>query len=109
MTRKKGIVSSRVVGFPIDKIYYRFPHLQVVPLQIPIFGPFKSVFQRAFSVEGHSGSWVFEEQTGSWLGMIVAGDEDRKLSFVAEAQPLLNYFALCLNMSPTNLQPTSFK
>jgi hypothetical protein len=108
-TRKKGIVLSRVVGFPIDKIYYRFPHLQVVPLQISILGPFKSVFQRAFSVEGHSGSWVFEERTAGWLGMIVAGDEDRKLSFVAEAQPLVNYFASCMKLQSTDLQPISFK
>jgi len=96
VSRKKGYISCPVLELDAEGQTFRFPHIQIVPLTIPLFGRFSALFERAFSYEGHSGSWVFNEQTGQWLGMIVAGDADQRLSYVAEAAPLLEYFRLRL-------------
>jgi hypothetical protein len=96
-SRKKGYITCPVFELESEGgTTFRFPHLQIVPLTIPILGRFSAIFERAFSYEGDSGTWVFNEETGRWLGMIVAGDPDQRLSYAVEATPLLEYFRIRL-------------
>lgn len=95
-SRKRGYISCPVLEFESEGRTFRFPHIQIVPLTIPLLGRFSALFERAFSYEGDSGTWVFNEKTGQWLGMIVAGDPDQRVSYAAEAAPLLDYFRLRL-------------
>lgn len=95
-SRKKGYISCPVLELDSEGKTFRFPHIQIVPLTIPLLGRFSALFERAFSYEGDSGTWVFNDETGQWLGMIVAGDPDQRVSYAAEATPLLEYFRLRL-------------
>ena len=102
-SRKTGYITCPVMEVESGGTTFRFPHLQIAPLTVPLLGRFSAIFERAFSYEGDSGTWVFNQQTGRWLGMIVAGDEDQRLSYAAEATPLLDYFRITLGS--TNLAP----
>ncbi len=96
-SNKHGYLSCRVHEIPIDGKSFRFPHVQIVPPTIPLLGRFSSALVSAFSQEGDSGTWVFNDETSHWLGMVVAGDPDRELSYAIEPEPLLEYFRLRLN------------
>jgi hypothetical protein len=92
----KGFIADRVLAFPLDGVYYRFPHLKVYPL-IPrilkFLAPSSAV---VFSRPGDSGSWVFDTENGNWMGMIVGGDRDFLGSYVIEAGPLISYLSASL-------------
>jgi len=86
--KKVGYIESRVVGFKVGDVYYKGPHCSVLPRLPKIL--LHLGFGRPFSQEGDSGSWVFSGD-GTWIGMLVAGDEDWKRSYVAEAGPLVAF------------------
>jgi hypothetical protein len=88
--QKIGYIASRVAGFPVGNRYYRFPHCTVLPYipRILLAIPFG---RRPFSHPGDSGSWLFEEANGIWIGMLVAGDRSFLYSYVTEPEPLLDY------------------
>lgn len=100
--QRAGYIESRVVGFPIGDRYYRFPHCTIYPLlpRILLSVPFG---RKPFSQEGDSGSWVFTDPYGTWIGMLVGGSKDYQFSYVAEAGPLLEYCRGVINRSDPKL------
>jgi hypothetical protein len=105
-------VRARILGFPLNGAYCRFPHLEVVPQAFPLATLLGSWFLRLtgrpFSSPGDSGSWVYV--AGSfpevWIGMVVGGDPDFTLtSVIAEAQPLVEYFAQVLRHTHHPMMP----
>jgi hypothetical protein len=54
------------------------------------------MFRRYFSRPGDSGSWVISEHDKSWVGMVVAGDQRVKLSYVLRAPELINYLRMLI-------------
>lgn len=88
--RRAGYIASRVRGFPVGDRYYRFPHCMIFPYmpRILLALPF---WRKPFSQGGDSGSWLFEEISGDWVGMLVAGDRSFLYSYVIEPEPLLDY------------------
>jgi hypothetical protein len=89
--RNQGVVRSRVSAFELNGNYCRFPHLEVIPWNSDFLRSTR-LFDRPFSKEGESGSWVFEVESDGWLGMVIGGDDDYFATFVAEAGALVNYF-----------------
>lgn len=111
-TKPAGFISSRVVTLEVNGSLYRFPHLEILPRLIKVAGLIVlPVFDRYFSEPGDSGSWVVEEKSGSWVGMVVGGKDFFLISYVAEATPLIQYFeARLANASGgVNLIPISYK
>ena len=91
---RKGFIRNRVHGFNVNGTFHRFPHLEIFP-DISRFDSLMMPFwRRAFSKRGDSGSWVFEENSENWVGMVIGGDEYFLSTFVAESEPLLDYFTL---------------
>ena len=89
-----GRVRNRAHGFKMNGVYHRFPHLEIIP-ELTQAGPVVlPLWDRAFSREGDSGSWVVSKTPGLWLGMVVGGDQFFLSTFAADAEPLLCYFSL---------------
>jgi hypothetical protein len=88
--RKAGYIASRVRGFPVGDRYYHFPHCTIFPYipRILLALPF---WRKPFSRGGDSGSWLFAETSGDWVGMLIAGDRSFLYSYVTEPVPLLEY------------------
>jgi hypothetical protein len=81
---------------------FRFPHLEVLPWYGSFLG---RILNRPFTKHGDSGTWVFDVQSGSWIGMVVAGDDRNAATFIAEAGPLVDYFEqMLLNSLGTHLR-----
>jgi hypothetical protein len=106
--RNQGVIRSRVSAFDLNGNLCRFPHLEVVPWNSGLLRSTR-LFDRPFSKEGESGSWVFETNSGGWLGMVVGGDTDYFATFVAEANPLVNYFECVLGQSRLLRSPLKSK
>lgn len=92
--QNKGVIRSRVSAFDLNGYLFRFPHLEVLPWNSKL-SRFTRLFDRPFSKEGDSGSWVFDVASDRWLGMVVGGD-DYFTTFIAEAAPLVDYFDAAL-------------
>jgi hypothetical protein len=75
----------------------RFPHLKIRPnTRTYLFGLLTlPLGHRTFSEGGDSGSWAIESKGGSWLGMVVAANDEA--TYIVEAAPLLEYLELELN------------
>jgi hypothetical protein len=68
------VIAARVSSFKLGDYTYRGAHVLIAPQfykQYLVTWP----ISRRFSVDGDSGSWVMDEGTGAWLGMIVGGAE----------------------------------
>lgn len=91
----------------------RFPHYSVQPFRYRI-GPLRWPPSRThFARPGDSGSWVLEESTKLWLGMIVGGHDDHSDTLVADGQALLDYYQGILTgqapgKGPNTLTPYSW-
>jgi hypothetical protein len=92
-----GFIMARVGAFAVGKVLYRFPHLQVISKRILLGFITIPFVYRYFSEPGNSGSWIGETDTESWIGMVIGGSRNPPISYVAEAQPLLDYFELYLS------------
>jgi hypothetical protein len=90
-----GFIHNQVHLLPpsVNGRAIRFPHLEIKPdVTRYLFGIIKKpFFNRYFSRPGDSGSWVIENGTGVWLGMVVSSD-GYDGTYVVEAAPLLDYF-----------------
>ena len=92
----RGFIADRVHAFPLEGVYYRFPHLKLYPLLPKILKLLIPSSFVVFSRPGDSGSWVFDAGSGRWLGMIVGGDSDFLGTYVTEAGPLVDYLEAAL-------------
>lgn len=90
------------VRYPVGAVHYmgrliRFPHFSVRPRQWQV-GPLRFP-PGVFSRPGDSGSWVLEEGSRLWLGMVVAGYDDGQDVMVADGRALLDYFSCVVSDS----------
>lgn len=90
---RRGYIRYPVGAICCEGRFIQFPHFSVRryqwtvgPLRVP-FGP--------FAAPGDSGSWVFEEGTRLWVGMIVGGYDGGRDVAAADGRALLDYFS-CL-------------
>lgn len=70
-----GIDSTGCVAFVADNISYRGPHILVTPAFTRRWGLVWPLFNRQFSKNTDSGSWITNKDNGLWVGMVVAGKE----------------------------------
>jgi hypothetical protein len=91
-----GFVLARVGTFTVGKVLYRFPHLQVISKRVVLGFVTIPFIYKYFSEPGKSGSWIGEKDTDSWIGMIVGGSRNPPLSYLAESEPLVQFFELLL-------------
>jgi hypothetical protein len=105
-----GFISCHVCGYSINGVYKRFPTVQIFPKRTRYGLLALPLIKKNFSYEGDSGTWVIEQDTGKWIGMVISGDpSDYFTTYVEEAQPLLDYFsAVISNNKNINLTPTSY-
>jgi hypothetical protein len=90
-----GTITARVIDFSIGDEFTRFPHIQINTRFVTWFGCLIfPMFDRHFSKPGESGTWVVEEQTGLFVGMIVAGDDQNTITYLLEAEPMLENLRL---------------
>jgi hypothetical protein len=93
--RTIGYVDSVVSTCAIGNRIIRFPHALVLPIFHEYFGLFHlPMFVRGFSQPGDSGSWVFAQDNGSWIGMVIGGSDKPHRCYVALGSALLDYFSL---------------
>jgi hypothetical protein len=104
-SRPKGKIMCQARGFPVGGVLYRFPHLQIEPALISIFGVFIwPLFNRRFSTPGQSGTWVAEETSNRFVGMIVVGNEYHNFAYIIESEPLIHYLRDNLRTSDIQLE-----
>jgi hypothetical protein len=68
------VVTASSSGFKLGTHFYRGPHFQMTPTFVERMGIIFPI-NKKFSKPGDSGAWVFDFQTGQWIGMIVGGYE----------------------------------
>jgi hypothetical protein len=69
----RGVVNVAMVsGFKLGKHFYRGIHFQIAPYFFRRFWIMWPLSRR-FSVEGDSGSWVINSQSGDWMGIVIGG------------------------------------
>jgi hypothetical protein len=92
-SKKNGYISNPGSLLPIVKgAAYRFPHISVRLVQKKyFFGLFKWPINPHFSKGGDSGSWVVDENTNIWYGMII-GSDDLAVTYLIQSEPLLDFF-----------------
>jgi len=61
--------------FKIGRHEYVGPHVLITTYFVRRFWVYWPLFARRFSNQGESGTWVLDQQSGAWLGMIVGGYE----------------------------------
>lgn len=90
-----GYIVSRVIAFPVNGKFYRFPHITVRPKIKSYWGGLFCIPRKStpFSKPGQSGGWVFTNTTDKWVGKIVAGDEFNGETYLIEAEPLADYIS----------------
>jgi hypothetical protein len=85
-----GVVVTAVAsGFKLGKHFYRGPHFEMTPYFVSRFGISFPVFRR-FSKGGDSGSWILEQTSQKWFGMIVGGYEPPVTCSVAISAEYIN-------------------
>ena len=105
---RRGAIRGRILNFNLNGVMCRFPHVEVIPWN-STWRRILRAFSLPFSKPGDSGSWVFVDSSrgnNAWLGMIVGADEENPATFVAEAEPLLDFFQTATQHGP--LQPQKF-
>ena len=71
---------------------YRFPHITVRRNQKKyLFGLIKIPLNSHFSKGGDSGSWVIDNNTNIWYGMVI-GSDDLSVTYLANSEPLIEFF-----------------
>jgi hypothetical protein len=98
LVRSNGRQSRGWLKYPVGAVtgptgqLVRFPHYSVQPFRYRIgflrWPPFHPHFARA----GDSGSWVTEESTKLWVGMVDSGYDDHSDTLVADGRALLDYY-----------------
>lgn len=78
----------------------RFPHYSVQPFRYRIAFLRWPPFRPHFAGPGDSGSWVVEESTKLWLGMVVGGHDDHSDTLVADGRALVDYYSGLLTGRP---------
>ena len=81
-----------------DHGFSRGPHLQIIPHRTRRFGMDWPPGRHPFSRTGHSGSWVSDESSSVWYGMISSGIESAEISYALEASYLLDLMSLQLRL-----------
>jgi hypothetical protein len=76
------VVTAAASGFKLGRYYYRGQHFHVTPYFVRRLGITFPLSSR-FSKPGDSGSWVLEQTSRKWFGMIVGGYEPPVTSSVA--------------------------
>jgi hypothetical protein len=91
--RACGIIKAIVSASAIGSRVYRFPQSEVILDRTGyLFGLITLPFgKKRFSYPGDSGAWIRDSQSGSWIGMVTAGD-DRGSTYVSDAGCLVEYF-----------------
>lgn len=88
----KGYIHARISAVVVEGQLYRFPHLEITRKFSRARLTFlPSLFNQGFNTKGDSGSWVVEEKSEAWVGMVVAGQEFFPISYLIEAEPLMDY------------------
>ena len=93
-TNNTGFVVTQVGFMPITNHgkAYRFPHITVRRNQKKyFFGLIKFPLSSHFSEGGDSGSWVIDNSTNIWYGMVI-GSDDLSVTYLANSEPLLEFF-----------------
>jgi hypothetical protein len=103
LNRRQGLilhVVPAVAGATGQQI--RAPHLLIVPTFSKRFGLIWPLFDRAFSVPGHSGAWITDAPANLWFGMVVQGSQPPlTITYALEASFLLDVFNNALpNQTP---------
>jgi hypothetical protein len=86
---KRGKVLDVSMTATYERRTHDFPHVLIGRKVMTVFD-LRLPWGLHFSVPGDSGSWVMDEQ-GRWLGVLVAANEDRRMSYAAVAAPVLTY------------------
>jgi hypothetical protein len=94
LNRRQGLILHVVHAVPGENgKQIRAPHLLIVPIYSKRFGLIWPLFDRAFSVPGHSGAWVTDAPASLWFGMVVQGSQPPlTISYALEASFLIDVF-----------------
>jgi len=91
--RNPGYVASAPWLVETGSVWHRAPAYEVLPRR-SFLEALARPFDRQFSRDGDSGSWVIHEgQPSEWLGMVIGGIPERRISYAVDAQFLLDFFA----------------
>jgi hypothetical protein len=103
-----GVVKATVSASTIEQRVYRFPQIEVIPSLTSYFYGLITfpLVKRRFSYPGDSGAWIRDSESGSWIGMVTAGD-DRGSTYASDAGCLLDYFSQLTN-AQTFLMPATW-